>query len=82
MNANTTDATGTTGYVNTRTNGVRYPATLETEAREHSGLTDVDFSVLARAGLALLAGYGLAEAIRVAKTTGRPGPKPRAAAGK
>ena len=57
--------------------GVRIPADLEDEARAKAGLQDADLGVLVRAGLALLAGYGLAEAVKRASQTGRPGRKPR-----
>ena len=54
---------------------VRIAPELEAEARAKAGLDDVDISTLVRVGLLVLAGYGIAEAIR--KAGMKPGPKPR-----
>lgn len=54
---------------------MRVPAELVEAARARVG-KDVAVSVLVRAGLAVLAGYAVKDALAAAQT--RPGPKPRA----
>jgi hypothetical protein len=53
----------------------RVPPELIDAARAAVGRPDVPVSVLVRAGLAVLAGLSLGEALRAAQA--RPGPKPR-----
>lgn len=60
---------------NTPNAGVRVPPELVEAARARAG-SDLALSVLVRAGLAVLAGYTLNEALAAAQA--RPGPKPRA----
>jgi hypothetical protein len=48
------------------------------EARKYVGQQDLPLSVLVRAGLAMLAGVAIGDALRNART--RPGPKPRGGA--
>jgi hypothetical protein len=55
---------------------MRIPPELVDAARRGIGKPDVSLSVLVRAGLAVLAGQPVGEALRAAQT--RPGPKPRA----
>jgi hypothetical protein len=58
--------------------GMRIAPELVDAARRGVGRSDVSLSVLVRAGLAVLAGLSVADALREAQT--RPGPKPKAGA--
>jgi hypothetical protein len=60
---------------NTPAVGLRVPPELADAARARIGQPDAPLSVLVRAGLAVLAGYGLSEALASAQT--RHGPKPQ-----
>jgi hypothetical protein len=57
---------------------LRIPPELVEAARERVGTPDMPVTVLVRAGLAVLAGLPVREALRTAQT--RPGPKPRTGA--
>jgi hypothetical protein len=57
----------------------RVPRELIEAARDGVGEPDASISVLVRAGLAVLAGMTVAEALSSARA--RPGPKPRALGG-
>jgi hypothetical protein len=57
---------------------VRVPPELADEARARVGQPDVSLSVLLRAGLAMVAGYALGDALALARS--RPGPKSKAGA--
>jgi hypothetical protein len=61
---------------NTPNTALRIPPELADAARAGVGQPDAPLSVLVRAGLAMLAGLTVCEALRSAQT--RPGPKPRA----
>ncbi len=60
---------------NTPTVAFRVPPELADKARARIGQPDVDMSTLIRAGLAMLAGSPLAEALAIGR--GQRGPKPR-----
>lgn len=61
----------------TRQRQVRIGPELEQEARKGAGLENLDFATLVRAGLFLLAGHTVADAVAKAVAAGKPGPKPR-----
>jgi hypothetical protein len=63
---------------NTPHTALRVPPELIDAARARVGEPDVPVSVLVRAGLAVLAGLTVREALKSAQA--RPGPKPRAGA--
>ena len=58
--------------------GMRIPPELVDAARQGARAPDASLSVLVRAGLAMLAGLPVREALAKAQT--RPGPKPKAGA--